>query len=84
MRLVSTDDICNLCTFCFHGECMDKDCECLVRKLPTAYDVDKVIRQLEASARIIHAHYECGICSEGSYKTISLRKALEIVKRGGV
>lgn len=36
MKLVRVDDICNLCTFYFHGECMIEDiedCECLVRSM---------------------------------------------------
>ena len=40
---------------------------------PTAYDIDKVVEQLEEN-------YSCDV---GNLKMISLDKAIEIVKRGG-
>ena len=39
---------------------------------PTAYDIDKVIKEFEE-------HYSCDV---GALKMISLDKAMEIVKRG--
>lgn len=33
MKMVRVDDICNLCTFYFHGECTIEDCECLVKSI---------------------------------------------------
>lgn len=41
---------------------------------PTAYNIDKVIKELEE-------HYSCDV---GALKMISLDKAMEIVKKGGV
>ena len=45
-----------------------------IEYFPTAYDIDRVIEQLEEN-------YSCDV---GNLKMISLDKAIEIVKRGGV
>lgn len=52
---------------------------------PTAYNVDKVIEQLEKS----HFHTEStfdddGYCNDDSEEVVNLNEAIEIVKRGGI
>lgn len=45
-----------------------------IEDFPTAYDIDKVIEQLEET-------YSCDV---GNLKMISLDKAIEIVKKRGI
>ena len=57
----------------------------LVNEQPTAYDVDKVIEQLEKS----HFHTEStfdddGCCNDDSEEVVNLNEAIEIVRRGGM
>ena len=52
---------------------------------PTAYNVDKVIEQLEKS----HFHTEStfdddGYCNDDSEEVVNLNEAIEIIKRGGI
>lgn len=49
----------------------------LVRARPTAYDVDKVVEQLEDKKKICLENYEC-------LSAQILRQAIVIVKAGGV
>ena len=46
---------------------------------PTAYDVDKVVKQLEELKETIYESYALG---NGAY--VAVCNAIEIVKRGGV
>ena len=58
--------------------------ECL-GNAPTAYDVDKVVEQLERHTWHTEAHYdEDGFCCDDSEEVICLEDAVEIVKAGGV
>ena len=52
---------------------------------PTAYDVEKVLKQLEKS----HFHTDAtfdddGCCNNDSEEVVNLNEAIEIVKRGGI
>lgn len=55
----------------------------LLDKYPTAYDVDKVVAQLEGLTEEECTLHECGIRSERCKPCIA-KKAIEIVKAGGL
>lgn len=55
----------------------------LLDKYPTAYDVDKVVEQLEELTEEECTLHECGIRSERCKPCIA-KKAIEIVKAGGI
>lgn len=55
----------------------------LIDAQPTAYDVDKVVEQLERLTEEECTLHECGIRSERCKPCIA-KKAIEIVKGGGV
>ena len=48
-----------------------------VKAMPTAYDVDKVVAELENAS-----HWEDGYRNDDSEEAVYLRSAIEIVKRG--
>ena len=58
---------------------------CVLENLPTAFDVDKVVKQLEES----HFHTEStfddnGYCNDDSEEVVNLNEAIEIIRGGGV
>ena len=55
----------------------------VINNMPTAYDVDVVVEQLEELTEEECALHECGIRSERCKPCIA-KKAIEIVKGGGV
>ena len=60
-------------------------CIKLVNEQPTAYDVDKVVEQLEKN----HFHTDAtfdddGYCNDDSEEVVNLNEAIEIIKRGGI
>lgn len=65
-------------------------CECIrgvMETQPTAYDVDKVVKQLEVLSD--RADYDMSVCEKGMYQYYDgfgdgIDKAIEIVKGGGV
>ena len=53
--------------------------------MPTAFDVDKVVEQLEKS----HFHTDAtfdddGYCNDDSEEVVNLNEAIEIVRKGGI
>lgn len=76
MRLIDADDYCeNIC------RCNKEGCDkgkCPIHNAPTAYDLDKVMEQLEENQEI--KFYFDG---RPPKQTISYEKAIEIVKAGG-
>ena len=56
-----------------------RDIEEAISEQPTAYDIDKVVEQLEELKET--AYESCGLAS-GAY--VAMCNAIEIVKRGGV
>ena len=50
-----------------------------IEYFPTAYDVDKVVKQLEELKETIYESYGLGNCAY-----VAVCNAIEIVKRGGV
>ena len=57
-----------------------------IRELPTAYDIGKVVEELEENASRYTKKYATPYGNNGyrDTKAISIHKAIEIVKRGGV
>ena len=57
----------------------------LIKEQPTAFNVDKVVEQLEKS----HFHTDAtfdddGYCNDDSEEVVNLNEAIEIVRRGGI
>lgn len=67
-------------------------CECIrgvMETQPTAYDVDKVVKQLEEERDYSYVTFgeyaeEYGVDEEGDWHFEGLKRAIEIVKGGGV
>ena len=57
-----------------------------VREMPTVYDIDKVVKELEENASRYTKKYNTPYGNNGyrDVKAISIHKAIEIVKQGGV
>ena len=57
-----------------------------IRNMPTAYDIDKVVEELEENASRYTKKYTTPYGNNGykDTKAISIHKAIEIVKQGGV
>ena len=57
-----------------------------IDEVPTAYDTDKVVEELEENASRYTKKYATPYGNNGyrDTKAISIHKAIEIVKRGGV
>lgn len=76
MRLIDADVYCATICRCNRRAC-DR-AKCPIHNAPTAYDIDKVVEELEE----LRDRYDDGI------KNFAIRgiieKAIEIVKRGGV
>ena len=56
-----------------------------VNRQPTAFDVEKVVEQLEKS----HFHTDAtfdddGYCNDDSEEVVNLNEVIEIIKRGGI
>ena len=57
---------------------------CVLENLPTAFDVDKVVEQLEKSHFHTDATFDDGYCNDDSEEVVNLNEAIEIVRRGGI
>lgn len=61
-----------------------------LRDFPTAYDVDKVVQQLEevgqkmSESKSIQKYGKSSPANHRYYKAVSVKRAIEIVKGGGV
>ena len=52
---------------------------------PTAFDVDKVVGQLEESYFITESTFDDdGWCNDDSEEVVNLNEAIEIIRRGGL
>ena len=86
MRLIDADVYCATICRCNRREC-DK-AKCPIHNAPTAYDIDKVVEELEE----LKMRYFLTIANTGdeksdfAYENVgnALDKAIEIVKQGGV
>ena len=57
----------------------------LIKEQPTAFDVEKIVEQLEKS----HFHTDAtfdddGYCNDDSEEVVNLNEAIEIVRKGGI
>ena len=95
MRLIDADNISFYCNY--EGDCTGdiNDCKkcgnyiCNFRDIqeqPTAYSIDKVVEKLEENASRYTKKYVTPYGNNGykDVKAISIHKAIEIVKQGGV
>lgn len=88
-RLIDADDVISLLAN-HHFDDSKENTDLLIHNLykevksvPTAYDVDAVVKQLEELTEEECTLHECGIRSERCKPCIA-KKAIEIVKGGGV
>ena len=84
MRLIDVDLYC--ATIC---KCNRRACDrakCPIHNAPTAYSVDKVVEELRENASRYTKKYVTPYGNNGykDTKAISVHKAIEIVKQGGV
>ena len=95
MRLIDADNINFHCNY--DGDCtgdIDNCKECGnyicdfrdIQEQPTAYDIDKVVEELEENASRYTKKYITPYGNNGykDIKAISVKKAIEIVKQGSV
>lgn len=76
--LISRSDVIQILKECNLGETLfEKDVFDKIRNLPTAYDVDKVVEQLEAYSDADEAE------QLGTVPIVGLADAIKIVKAGG-
>ena len=63
-----------------------KDVKTIIKDQPTAYDIDKVVEELQENASRYTKKYLTPYGNNGyrDVKAISIHKAIEIVKKGGV
>ena len=87
-RSEAMKNYCNaLCHKLQKGEyCNDCIVKAWLNNQPTAYDTDKVVEELEENASRYTKKYATPYGNNGyrDTKAISIHKAIEIVKRGGV
>lgn len=92
MRLIDADklmeDIIKICKCQPYLEGMQSEIvyiQDVVDEQPTAFNVDKVVEQLEKS----HFHTDAtfdddGYCNDDSEEVVNLNEAIEIIKAGGI
>ena len=92
MRLIDADKLIaewNDMGISMNPDVFEKDVDYLINNQPTAYDVDKVVAELEKSKKSIVGKYNHATPMKEmpSYKIVfneGIDKAIEIVKNGGV
>ena len=84
MRLIDVDVYCATICRCNRRAC-DR-AKCPIHNAPTAYSVDKVVEELEENSSRYTKKYLTPYGNNGyrDTKAISIHKAIEIVKQGGV
>ena len=59
--------------------------ELLIDEQPTAFDVDKVVEQLEENYFLTESTFDDdGYCNDDSEEVVNLNEAIEIVRNGGI
>ena len=90
MRLIDADEVINILKET--GIIQDNDLgQCVIdeiNRIPTTYNVDKVVEELENEREYAHADFEQyaelhGIDTEDDWFYAGMRRAIEIVKAGG-
>ena len=95
MRLIDVDNIEGCAKYIktnenFEPYIMIEDLVKLLDNQPTAYDVDKVVEQLEevgqkmSESKSIQKYGKSSPANHRYYKAVSVKRAIEIVKGGGV
>ena len=84
MRLIDADVYCATICRCNRRAC-DR-AKCPIHNAPTAYDIDRVVEELGKNASRYTKKYLTPYGNNGyrDTKAISIHKAIEIVKQGGV
>lgn len=82
MRLIDVDLYCATICKCNRREC-DK-AKCPIHNAPTAYDIDKVVEELEIERKTANNTYNSFNMDVDLGRVFGLEKAIEIVKQGGV
>ena len=85
MRLIDADKLLNKIDAYMCGSQDVMFVKELIKEQPTAFNVDKVVEQLEKS----HFHTDAtfdddGYCNDDSEEVVNLNEAIEIVRRGGI
>ena len=82
MRLIDVDLYCATICKCNRREC-DK-AKCPIHNAPTAYDVDKVVEELESFSKLAEDRWTNGTSKYAYQEHKCWVKAIEIVKQGCV
>ena len=82
MRLIDVDVYCATICKCNRREC-DK-AKCPIHNAPTAYDVDKVVEELESFSKLAEDRWTNGTSKYAYQEHKCWVKAIEIVKQGCV
>ena len=85
MRLIDADKLLNKIDAYMCGSQDVMFVKELIKEQPTAFNVEKVVEQLEKS----HFHTDAtfdddGYCNDDSEEVVNLNEAIEIIKRGGI
>ena len=85
MRLIDADKLLNKIDAYMCGSQDVMFVKELIKEQPTAFNVDKVVEQLEKS----HFHTDAtfdddGYCNDDSEEVVNLNEAIEIVRKGGI
>ena len=90
-RLIDADDlIVDIRKIPYINKALAEIFETIIDAQPTAYDVDKVVEQLEevgqkmSESKSIQKYGKSSPANHRYYKAVSVKRAIEIVKGGGV
>lgn len=95
MRLIDADKLIEVLHESLEGDCdLREDYEFMgidefIKNQPTAYDVDKVVEQLEEEKEESYADFERytkerGLDEDNDFYSVGMKRAIEIVKGGGI
>ena len=80
MRLIDAENLMTVTDICEDGTEITYVSYSEIESAPTAYDVDKVVEQLEERSK----EYNSGVRLHGKPEEMLTDEAIEIVKRGGI
>ena len=85
MRLIDADKLLNKIDAYMCGSQDVMFVKELIKEQPTAFDVDKVVKQLEESYFLTESTFDDdGWCNDDSEEVVNLNEAIEIVRRCGI
>ena len=83
MRLIDADKLLNKIDAYMCGSQDVMFVKELIKEQPTAFDVDKVVEQLEENYFLTESTFDDdGYCNDDSEEVVNLNEAIEIIKRG--